>query len=404
MQKMKNKKTLIVFASTFPRWKNDTLPPFVYELSKRLTFDFDVHVLAPSFPGAKDFEVMDKMKVHRFHYFFRKYEKLAGSGGILPTLKKNPLFYFQVPFFMLGEYFALKRLVKKINPNIIHAHWTIPQGWIASLIKKKSGVPYIVTTHGGDIFSLQGKLLTSMKKETLKNAKSITVVSNAIKKEILEKIDSNLKIEVIPMGVDSKLFNPNKRDLSIKKKFGIDGPFLLFVGRLTEKKGVKYLIEAMPEVIKEFPKAKLMIIGTGELENQLKELTISLNLEKSIIFLGAIQNKELPKYYATADIFIGPSVITKKGDREGLPVTLMEAMSSGRIIIATDLEGNRDIIQDSKNGFLIKQNNSEDIAEKILYLLKNKNLFDEIQSKSRKSIINKFDWEIIVKRYSRGLL
>ena len=83
------KKKLLVMTSTFPRWKNDTNPPFVYELSKRLVDDFEVTILAPSFPGAKKDEVMDKMTVHRFRYFFSKFEKLAGSGGILPTLKKK---------------------------------------------------------------------------------------------------------------------------------------------------------------------------------------------------------------------------------------------------------------------------------------------------------------------------
>ena len=75
-------KKILVMASTFPRWANDVNPVFVYELSKRLTSEFDVSVLAPSFPGSKSFEVMDNMKVHRFRYFFKRFEKLAGSGGI----------------------------------------------------------------------------------------------------------------------------------------------------------------------------------------------------------------------------------------------------------------------------------------------------------------------------------
>ncbi len=111
----KKKKKLLVVSSTFPRcqesmilehdqeqqfltWRNDTIPPFVYELSKRLTDDFDVYVLAPHYPGAKTFEIMDNMKVYRFRYFLEKYQKLAGNTAILPTLKKNKLFYFQVPF------------------------------------------------------------------------------------------------------------------------------------------------------------------------------------------------------------------------------------------------------------------------------------------------------------------
>ncbi len=388
------KKKLLVFASTFPRWKNDTLPPFVYELSKRLTKEFDISVLAPSFPGAKDFEFMEGMKVYRFHYFIKKYEKLAGSGGILPMLKKNPLFYFQVPFFMLGEYIALKKAIKEINPDIIHAHWIIPQGLIASLMNK----PYLVTTHGGDIFGLQGKFFTFLKKRTLKKAKSISVVSNAIKNEIFKKINPNLKIEIIPMGVDSKLFNPNKRDLFIKKKYQIGGPFLLFVGRLAEKKGVKYLLDAMPKVIREFPKTKLMIVGTGPLEQELKQQTKNLRLEKNIIFTGAIQNKEIPKYCATADIFIGPSIIARGGDTEGFGLTFVESGLSGCWLIGSDVGGISDIIQNGKNGFLIKEKNVKDLSDKII-----KSIRINKSKNSRTELRNKFDWEIIAKKYSEIL-
>ncbi|MDO8549249.1 MAG: glycosyltransferase, partial [Ignavibacteria bacterium] len=117
------KPKILVMASTFPRWKNDTIPPFVYELSKRLVSNFDVYVLAPHFKGAKKYEVMDGMKVYRFQYLPEKFETLAGSGGILPTLKKNKLNYLQIPFFLIAEFFALRKLVREINPNKIHAHW-----------------------------------------------------------------------------------------------------------------------------------------------------------------------------------------------------------------------------------------------------------------------------------------
>lgn len=76
---------VLVLTTTFPRWKDDTNPPFIYELFKRLTDEFDVSVLPPHYPGAKTFEVMDKIKIYRFRYFIEKYEKPTGSGGILST-------------------------------------------------------------------------------------------------------------------------------------------------------------------------------------------------------------------------------------------------------------------------------------------------------------------------------
>lgn len=384
---------IIVCASTFPRWKDDTNPPFVYELSKRLTSEFEVHVLAPSYPGSKDFERMDNMHVHRFHYFIKNLEKLAGSGGILPMLKKNPLYYFQVPFFMIAEFFALKKLVKKIQPDIIHAHWIIPQGFVAALVNKFTKTPYVVTTHGGDIFGLKGNICTLMKKFTLKNAKDITVVSNAIKKEIHNKIDSSLEVKVISMGVDNKVFNPNKRDLSLRKKYDIKGTFLLFVGRLAEKKGVRYLIEAMPKIIKNDSKTKLMIIGSGVLEAELKQLSRNLGVDKNIIFTGAIQNSKLPKYYATADVFIGPSIITKEGDTEGFGLTFVEAGMSGCWLIGTDVGGISDIIKNGENGVIIKEKSSKDIYKAVI----------SKKIRTIKRNLNQFDWDVVSKKYAEIL-
>lgn len=396
---MATRRKLLILTSTFPRWQGDTIVPFVYELSRRLVKDFEVSVLTPSYTGAKADEIMGQIKVHRFRYFLRRHEKLAGSAGILPMLKKNKWYYLVVPFFMVSGFFALIKQIKKNRPDIIHAHWIIPQGLIAALVKKLYGVPFLVTSHGGDVFALQGKLSLAIRRATLKNADKITVVSNAIKKEILTKIASNSTIEVVSMGVDSDRFNPTQKDNSIKEKYGIEGPFLLFVGRLVEKKGVRYLIESMPEIVKEFPKTKLLIIGRGTLEKELKDLTRKLESGENVIFTGEIANFELPKYYATADIFIGPSIIAEGGDREGLPVTFMEAMSCGAIIVTTDLEGNKDLILNNHSGFIISQRSTKHISDKVLELLKNRSLMSRIRNQAREIIVEKFDWEIISERY-----
>jgi len=399
----KMKKKLLVFTSTFPRWKGDTEPPFVYELSKRLTNSFDTSILAPHYPGSKQFEIMEDLKVSRFRYFLKKYEKLACSGGMLPTIKKNKWFYLQVPFFLISEYFSLKKQIKKNRPDMIHAHWIIPQGFIAALLKKKHHIPFAVTCHGVDVFALRGKVATAIKRFTLRSADKITVVSSAMKNELLTKIDSNLDIDVIPMGVDSELFHPKKKEFAIRRKYQIDGPFLLFVGRLAEKKGVKYLINAMSDVIKKHAEAKLMIIGRGTLEKELKELTRELKLERNVIFMGAIQNNLLPAYYATADIFACPSIQTKDGDREGLPVTILEALSSGLPVITTDLEGNKDLIADNRAIYIVRQKNHKELANKIIEILNSSKLRKITKTSAIKFIKDKFDWEIISKRYRRAL-
>ncbi|PIN89773.1 hypothetical protein COU57_05300 [Candidatus Pacearchaeota archaeon CG10_big_fil_rev_8_21_14_0_10_32_14] len=385
------KRKVLVMASTFARWKDDTLPPFVYELSKKLTSTFDIIVLAPSYPASKDFETMDNMKVYRFHYFFKKYEKLAGSGGILPTLKKNKWYYFQVPFFLMGEFFALRKRIKEDNPDIIHAHWILPQGLIAYLNYKisRKKVGYVVTSHGSDIMGLKGFLF--LKKAILKNAKKINVASNAIKKEILENIDSSLTIEVIPMGIDTDLFNEDKKDISLKKKNKIDGPFLLYVGRIAPEKGIDLLIEAMPEVINKFPEVKLMIIGEGTIKEEIVNRVDELNIKNKIIFMGWVDNKKLPKYYATADVFVCPS------RREGSPVSYIESLACGTPLVVGDIPISNEIIKNKEMGLVVKHN-PEDVSKGIISVISMKN-----KKRFNSEIKKNYDHKVIVKKFEEVL-
>ncbi len=131
---MKNTKTILVLASTFPRWENDSTPPFVYELSKKFTGKSEVIVLAPFSKGAKKYEVMDGMAVHRFNYW--PFANKLADGAILPNLKVNKLLWLQVPFFFLFEFFAVWSMIRKYKPDVIHVHWIIPQGIVAVTIKK----------------------------------------------------------------------------------------------------------------------------------------------------------------------------------------------------------------------------------------------------------------------------
>jgi glycosyltransferase involved in cell wall biosynthesis len=395
------KKKILVLASTFPRWKNDTTPPFVFELEKRLTNNFEIYILAPHSKGAKKFEVWDNQKIYRFQYFWpESLQKLCYEGGIIPNLKKNRLLIIQAITLPIFATLAAINILRKEKVDLLHAHWIIPQGIITLLLNKLFKIPYLVTTHGGDIYGLQNPIFNKLKKMVLRNASKVIVVSNDIKRKAINTIDKNLEIEVIPMGVDSKLFNPNKRDLRIKDKYEIKGPFLLFVGRLVEKKGPEYLIRAMEKVLKKFPKAKLLIIGEGTLEERLVKLTDSLNLQKNIHFTGPISNYELPSYYATADIFIGPSIRTKDGDTEGLGLTFVEASFSGCIPIGTNVGGISDVIKNQESGFIVEEKNPKALAASITKILNNKSLEKSLRDRTRSLTLSHFDWSVIKNKYS----
>ncbi|MBP7233311.1 MAG: glycosyltransferase, partial [Syntrophaceae bacterium] len=144
---------VLVLTSTFPRWENDPEPAFVFELSRRLTEKFEVTVLSPRTPGSKRREDIAGLRVIRFPYFFNRWEKLAmHGGGILNQLKTNPVYYLMIPFFLLGQLWAVVRLLRNQRFDLIHAHWLIPQGFIAALSLLMTGkkIPLLCTSHGGD--------------------------------------------------------------------------------------------------------------------------------------------------------------------------------------------------------------------------------------------------------------
>ncbi|HSY28093.1 MAG TPA: glycosyltransferase, partial [Burkholderiaceae bacterium] len=244
---------VLVLTSTFPRWEGDREPPFVFELSKRLTKDFDVCVLAPHAPGAQHEEVLAGIKVVRFRYFFTNGQTLAYNGGILANLKRQRWNYFLIPFFILSEFLCLWRLLRTAQIDVIHAHWLIPQGLVAIAARAFSRrSPLIVcTSHGGDLFGLSGKFLTKIKRIIINRIDKFTVVSQAMR-DYAYRMTTRRDVEVIPMGVDLvKQFTPgDSHDMR-------DQHTILFVGRLVEKKGVRYLILAMQEILKVHPLTRL---------------------------------------------------------------------------------------------------------------------------------------------------
>ena len=395
------KMNILIMATTFPRWKNDTEPNFVFVLSKLLAgYGNKVVALVPHFHKAKKYEIIDDIKIYRFPYFLPyKFQRLCYEGGIFGNLKRYKIAFLQLPFLFLFEFFNTVKLIKREKINVIHAHWTVPQGFIAFLCKKLYGTPYIVTAHAGDIFPLKSKFFRFLSYLAIKNSYFCTANSTFTKKE-LQKISGKKDIKIMPMGVDLAIFNKNNKDGDLRKKLGIKKEFILSVGRLAEKKGIAYLIMAMKEVAKKFPEAKLIIVGDGPERKNLEELAKKLNLNENITFTGRIENKHLPGFYATADLFVGPSIVTKSGDTEGLGVVFLEALASGTCIVGGDVGGIPDIIEHNRTGLLVRQKDPNQLADAITKLLLNKKLRKRLALNGQRKARKIYSWDLIGKNFN----
>ena len=370
---------VLVIATTFPRWEDDQEPRFVYNLCQNLPKEVDIHVLAPHAPNAKEQETWGEIKITRFPYFYPKYlQKLCYDGGIIPKLKSSWLARVQLPFFLFFLFIRLIKMTANNRFDLIHCHWLIPQGFFCALIKFFRGTPYLLTAHGGDVYSFKGiPVIPNLIKFALKRSTFCTVNSQATRNQVL-KFSKNSSIKVVPMGVDLKEFHPGNYNEKFKAPFGEKNLLLLGVGRLADKKGFKYLIEAMPLILQEIPSAKLVIIGFGPQKARLENQIQQLELASSISLIGGKTGKELQDWFASADIFIGPSIITADGDTEGQGVVFLEAMASGTAVIASDVGGIKDAVRDNISGLLVPEKNPQAIAEKVLTLAKNNQLKEKL--------------------------
>lgn len=394
-----NKLRVLIITSKFPRFKGDPQPPFTYDLSKELVNKgTDVHVIAPHDKKAKRKDFFDGIHTYRFKYFFTKMQKLAYGPGIPANLRTSWLARFQMPFFTLSQLFFVRKIAKKINPDIIHVHWAFPQGLSAMFTSK----PYIVTIYGGEVFLSKNYRLVWLLNKIIKKSKKAFAITNGLR-NLMYKFGVKSEVHTIPLGVDTKKFHPNvKGTREIKKKYCKKNELMILcVGRLVEKKGIHYLLPAFSKVLEKVPNCKLVIVGDGYMHNSLLEQTKKLKIEEKIVFAKEINHKELPKYYCAADLFVLPSIIDKTGNRETQGVVYLEAMACKTPVIGTNTGGIPDVISNNKVGVLVPQKNTEKLAEQMIKFLKNSKLRKSYAGNAYKHVLTNFTWQNIAEKYTK---
>ncbi|MGA2143283.1 MAG: glycosyltransferase family 4 protein [Brevinematales bacterium] len=385
---------VLVTTSTFPRWANDSAPRFILDICKSLEMHggCECLVLCPHEKRAKIKETLEGINVKRYRYMFSSLEKISGLG-IISKIKKNKFQILLIPFFLFFQFFSTLVTVIKFRPDVILANWIIPQGIVGALIIKIFPmIKLIVYSHGGDSLLLKKNIfLKKISEFACKKSDKIITVNHSIKNMLIDMINiSSKRISVISMGVTDSFINSD--DLPIPERD--DKISLLFIGRLVEKKGIIYLLEAMKNIVTLFPDAELNIIGDGIEINKLIRFVETNELENNVNFLGSMEHSLLRSHYKKALIFIAPS-IDANDDMEGLPTTILEAMSLRIPVITTNAGGITDVIEDKITGILTPQKDSKILSENIIDLIKDKNLQEKIKRKAYKKIIENYTYRII---------
>lgn len=379
---------LLVLASTFPGRPDDGTPAFVRDLALVEAEHFDTLVVVPRVPGAPRSERHGTLEVRRFRYFPRRWEDLA-HGAIIENLRRRPSRYLQVVPLVVAEALATASAVRRFRPDVIHAHWVIPQGLVARVVAPR--LPQLVTTLGGDLYALNARPLRALKSWVLRHAAAVTVMNEQMRAAAVQLGARPATTRVLPMGADLGAV-PAERPAP-----GRDRPLrLLFVGRLVEKKGLAVLLAALrggaPDGV------ETTVVGDGPLRDDLEAAAEGL----AVRFVGQLGRSSLMRAYTEHDVVVVPSVLATSGDQDGLPVALLEAMGAGCAIVASDLPGLNEAVEDGVSGVLVRSGASDDLRRAIQLLAEDPARRAEMGAAARRRAAE-FSVEAIGARYTELL-
>lgn len=265
-------------------------------------------------------------------------------------------------------------------------------------------VPVLCTSYGGDLFGLRGPLFDALRRWVVHRSAAVTVVSRAMA-ERMASSGIRTPCNVLPMGTDlTTLFTPDPETPRRKAT-------ILFVGRLVEKKSVRYLIDAFEDVRRRMPQAELGIVGSDPEETFLKKRasdtapvrsrdSLPRNFRPSelhprpgtITFFGSLAHKDLADFYRSATVTVVPSVVARSGDQEGLGLGLVEAMGCGCPVIASDLPAVRDVIRHGETGLLVPPEKVRLMADEITNALSTPHPLEKLSKNGCEWIRARFDW------------
>ncbi len=390
-------RSLLILTTSFPRWAGDSTTPFVAHFAEAMAKRFpQVFVSAPHFSGARIRETSaGGLQIRRFRYFLPyRSQDVAYGGNAVARAGARPLYALKLACLTVSS--LLSVLARRAD--VVNAHWLIPQGFVAVVAKMLTGTKVVVTVHGGDVFSLNGALMRRVKRFVLTRADAVVVNSNATHDACVELYDGR-DYPIIPMGVDTDRFRPGPRSPELVAKHSLDRFTVLFVGRLTEDKGVMDLLRALAAFKAAGADFRALVIGAGDQAPELEQYVVDKGLAEQVLFPGWVDSSDLPSYYNSADVLVGPSVVGRNGWQEALGLVFVEALASGLPVVATRTGGIGDVVQDGVTGFLVEQRSPEQILDRLCALYRDPDLRLRMSRNGRATIEERFAWAAVGDRY-----
>jgi glycosyltransferase involved in cell wall biosynthesis len=382
---------VLYIVTAYDRYPGDGITPWMVETIRRLrATGVEVEVLAPSYRGLASGRV-DGVMVHRFRYAPAAFETLTHDQTAPDRVRERPAFLALLPGYALAGWLAARRVARRGGFDVVHVHWPLPQALLGWGARSSASIPLICSFYGVELtFARSSRVpgLVPFLRRAIRTADAVTAISCYTLG--LVRAVHDRPVDLIPFGattpIPARLPPPPPSP-----------PFrLLFVGRLVERKGVRYLLDAIARARAAGEDVVADVVGEGPIRAALQEHARALGIQDAVRFTGFVTDDELIRHYEGCHAFVLPAVVDEKGDVEGLGVVIIEALAHGRGVIASAAGGITDIVEHDRTGLLVPPGDAAALADAIVALARDPERVERLGRAGRAHVEERFSWDAVI--------
>jgi len=336
------------------------------------------------------------------------------------------LFFYRTPSIpsrvaslpVLKHWLVVRNLAQRLaqvigieRPDLIHAHSPALNGLAALQAGCRVGIPVVyecrafwedaaVNLGTGRPWGPRYRLTRALETHIFRRADAVTCICEGLRRDIVARGISSAKVTVIPNAVDADRFAyAASRDESLAARLGISNSVVFgFIGSFYDYEGLDLLIRAMPKVVAAHPNARLLLVGGGPRTNELRKQVVALGLQDRVIFTGRVAHSEVERYYSLIDILVYPRRAMRLTELV-TPLKPLEAMAQGKLLIASDVAGHRELIRDRQTGRLFKAGDPDALADTVLDMLSTPGEWEAYRAAGRAYVERERTWRVSVSGY-----
>ncbi len=305
----------------------------------------------------------------------------------------------------------LEKVLAEVKPDILHAHSPALNGIAALRAGRRLGIPVVyevrafwedaAVDHGtSSEGGLRYRLTRAMETYVLRRANAVTTICEGLRSDIVKRGVAENRVTVIPNAVDAEKFEVGGvADPALLSELGLEGKQVLgFIGSFYAYEGLPLLVEAMPKILKTNPDVRLLLVGGGPQDELLHQQVKDLGLDQHVIFTGRVPHDQVQRYYNLVDIFVYPRLSMRLTDLV-TPLKPLEAMAQGRVVLASDVGGHKELIVDGKTGCLFRAGDSDALADAAIELFDKREYWVDLRKAGREFVDQERNWPVSVARY-----